>query len=108
MSLLRYDVTTNDWVLFAPERSRRPHELKNQDDVMPAVELCPFCPGNEHLTGPEIYAQRGGSAGWFIRVVARILPMLTTTAGFELGSGMAINTVMPERAASYLREDSIS
>lgn len=34
----------------------------------------------------------------------RILPRLTTPAGFELGSGMAINTVMPEEAAAFLSE----
>ncbi len=33
----------------------------------------------------------------------RILPRLTTPAGFELGSGMSINTVLPEEAAEYLR-----
>jgi UDPglucose--hexose-1-phosphate uridylyltransferase len=33
----------------------------------------------------------------------RILPRLSTPAGFELGSGMSINTVMPEDAASFLR-----
>ena len=34
----------------------------------------------------------------------RILPRLTTPAGFELGSGMSINTVLPEDAAQYLRD----
>jgi UDPglucose--hexose-1-phosphate uridylyltransferase len=32
-----------------------------------------------------------------------ILPRLTRPAGFELGSGMSINTVMPEQAAEALR-----
>jgi UDPglucose--hexose-1-phosphate uridylyltransferase len=34
----------------------------------------------------------------------RILPRLSIPAGFELGSGMSINTVLPEEAAAYLRE----
>jgi UDPglucose--hexose-1-phosphate uridylyltransferase len=34
----------------------------------------------------------------------RILPRLTTRAGFELGSGMSINTVLPEEAATFLRD----
>lgn len=38
----------------------------------------------------------------------RILPRLTTPAGFELGSGMSINTVLPEEAAAYLREIDIT
>jgi UDPglucose--hexose-1-phosphate uridylyltransferase len=33
-----------------------------------------------------------------------ILPRLATAAGFELGTGIWINTVLPEQAASYLRE----
>jgi hypothetical protein len=32
-----------------------------------------------------------------------VLPRLTTPAGFELGSGMSINSVLPEHAASALR-----
>jgi len=33
-----------------------------------------------------------------------ILPRLTTIAGFEFATGMAINTVLPERAAERLRD----
>jgi UDPglucose--hexose-1-phosphate uridylyltransferase len=84
MSMLRYDVTTNDWVIFAPERARRPHELQENNGGAPAPHvvggLCPFCPGNEGLTGPEIYALRGGSPpnapGWRVRVVANRFPAL--------------------------------
>ena len=36
---------------------------------------------------------------WYISVI----PRLTRTAGFELGSGMFINTVIPEEAADFLR-----
>jgi UDPglucose--hexose-1-phosphate uridylyltransferase len=32
-----------------------------------------------------------------------VIPRLTRTAGFELGSGMFINTVIPEEAADFLR-----
>jgi UDPglucose--hexose-1-phosphate uridylyltransferase len=34
----------------------------------------------------------------------QVLPRLTTPAGFELGSGMSINTVLPEEAADFLRD----
>jgi UDPglucose--hexose-1-phosphate uridylyltransferase len=36
---------------------------------------------------------------WYLSVI----PRLTRTAGFELGSGMFINTVLPEAAAEFLR-----
>jgi UDPglucose--hexose-1-phosphate uridylyltransferase len=84
MSLLRYDVTTNDWVIFSPERARRPHDQgANQPAGMAASvssAACPFCPGNEHLAGPEIFALRGSSApntpGWSVRVIPNKFPAL--------------------------------
>ena len=36
---------------------------------------------------------------WYMSVI----PRLTRTAGFELGSGMFINTVIPDEAAEFLR-----
>jgi UDPglucose--hexose-1-phosphate uridylyltransferase len=36
---------------------------------------------------------------WYVSVI----PRLTRTAGFELGSGMFINSVVPEEAAEFLR-----
>jgi UDPglucose--hexose-1-phosphate uridylyltransferase len=32
-----------------------------------------------------------------------VIPRLTRVAGFELGSGMFVNTVLPEAAAAFLR-----
>jgi UDPglucose--hexose-1-phosphate uridylyltransferase len=32
-----------------------------------------------------------------------VVPRLTKTAGFELGSGMFINTARPEDSAAFLR-----
>jgi UDPglucose--hexose-1-phosphate uridylyltransferase len=40
---------------------------------------------------------------WYVSVI----PRLTRVAGFELGSGMFINTVLPEAAAEFLRKVSI-
>ena len=37
---------------------------------------------------------------WYLSII----PRLTRVAGFELGSGMFINTVLPEQAAKFLRE----
>lgn len=85
MSFLRYDVTTNDWVIFAPERARRPHETRAASDCSSDPRgLCPFCLGNEQLTGPEIFAFRGGTAsngpGWSVRVVPNKFPVLRIEA----------------------------
>jgi UDPglucose--hexose-1-phosphate uridylyltransferase len=37
---------------------------------------------------------------WYVSIV----PRLSTVAGFELGTGMFINTVLPEQSAEFLRE----
>lgn len=84
MSLLRYDIATNDWVIFAPERVRRPHDSGRADVSTPLAQppdtWCPFCPGNERLASPEIYSLRDGggpnSPGWSVRVVSNKFPAL--------------------------------
>jgi len=38
--------------------------------------------------------------GWHLQIVPRIM----TPAGFEIGSGMTINTSLPEQTAAYIRE----
>ncbi len=48
-------------------------------------------------------APRGYERSPFFRWYITIVPRLTRTAGFELGSGMFINTSIPEQNAEYLR-----
>lgn len=84
MSTLRFDPTTSDWVVFAPSRKLRPHEAERRSeapaDAAPAASTsCPFCPGNEAFTPPEIYSipSAGGSAAnWRVRVVPNKFPAL--------------------------------
>ncbi|HEU4528961.1 MAG TPA: galactose-1-phosphate uridylyltransferase [Actinomycetota bacterium] len=70
MSTLRQDPTTRQWSILAPRRSERPHDPV----VVPRVELprhqdsCPFCPGNEDQTPPEI-ARLPEASDWRVRVV---------------------------------------
>jgi len=49
-------------------------------------------------SGPAEYAG-ARHFHWYVSVI----PRLTRTAGFELGSGMFINSVLPEAAAEFLR-----
>lgn len=58
----------------------RPSDFK-VENPKPKGSVCPFCPGNEHLTPPEILAVRNnGSApnkpGWAIRVIPNKFPAL--------------------------------
>jgi UDPglucose--hexose-1-phosphate uridylyltransferase len=40
---------------------------------------------------------------WYLAIVARV----SSSAGFELGTGMFINTGVPEESARFLRELSL-
>jgi len=48
-------------------------------------------------------APKGYESAPYFRWYITIVPRLTRTAGFELGSGMFINTTIPEENAEYLR-----
>jgi UDPglucose--hexose-1-phosphate uridylyltransferase len=80
---MRQDPTTEEWVIIASDRAKRPHELvkKHQSSPLPDYSpTCPFCPGNEHLTPPEILSYEDPGTGcWRVRVVANKFPALSPT-----------------------------
>lgn len=81
---LRRDPISGRVVLIAPERSRRPGGfLTREERSFPADDPgdCPFCPGHEDRTPPEISAVRpSGSSpdgpGWRVRVIPNKYPAL--------------------------------
>lgn len=80
MSQLRFDPATTDWVIFAPSRALRPHHLASAPASASSHSQCPFCPGNEAFTPPEIYVARGAGpnvpSNWRVRVVPNKFPAL--------------------------------
>ncbi len=148
MPELREDLTTKDWVVFATERARRPHDPRHEQshaETQPArAAACPFCPGNESQTpgeidrlvpagAPDQLADAALATRHILRLLRRalgdpplnyvvhtapvadeerpyfiwhiqIVPRLTVAAGFEMGSGMYINTAVPEQTAAFLHE----
>ncbi|MBE0557923.1 MAG: galactose-1-phosphate uridylyltransferase [Proteobacteria bacterium] len=82
MNDLRYNIVTGDWVIIAPDRSRRPTEYITPEEAngpVPAhLSSCPFCPENESDTLPEEYSVSGPD-GWLIRVVPNKFPALART-----------------------------
>jgi UDPglucose--hexose-1-phosphate uridylyltransferase len=81
----RLDPLTGRWVVLAPGRARRPDTVEPapasaQPDGGPArVAGCPFCPGNEHLTPPEVARTGPGAAGapgWHTRVFPNRYPIV--------------------------------
>ncbi len=82
MPELRKDPIVGRWVIMATERGKRPSEYllhPKEDEIDPSKD--PFAEGNEHLTPPEIYADRPlhskpNTPGWNVRVVPNRFPAL--------------------------------
>lgn len=78
---LRKDPITGRWVIISSERGKRPSDFVRESVQMKGAANCPFCPGNESKTPPEILAYgRNGcgkdSPGWSVRVVPNKFPAL--------------------------------
>ena len=85
MPEIRIDLITEERVIVATERSRRPHDFKKAETTAePAPEFvptCPFCVGNEAMTPPEVDAFRKADTapdtpGWWVRTVPNKFPAL--------------------------------
>ena len=78
MPQLRQDLITGRWVAVATERARRPDSFTQAaKESIAARDVCPFCPGHESMTPPEVLAYRApgtapNSEGWWIRVVPNL------------------------------------
>jgi len=93
MAELRKDPIIGRWVIISTERGKRPHDFVVEPEVVKGG-FCPFDPGNEHTTPPEILAYReDGSApntpGWLLRVVTNKFPALSMGEKLDrAGEGM--------------------
>ena len=80
MSEIRQDPTTKEWVIIAKERAKRSHDFvsKRAGTDLPAyAPSCPFCPGNEAMTPPEILSyQDKENLSWQVRVFVNKFPAL--------------------------------
>lgn len=80
MSQLRQDVLTGRWVIVAAGRQGRPNEFTSAPVEQTDPADCPFCPGHEDRTTPEIMAwgrpDQGSVDQWQIRVFNNMYPAL--------------------------------
>jgi UDPglucose--hexose-1-phosphate uridylyltransferase len=76
----RKDPISGRWVIIATERAKRPTDFPHTEVQITGERVCPFCPGNESRTPPEILAYRasGGAnePGWTLRVIPNKFPAL--------------------------------
>ena len=80
MPELRKDPIVGRWVIISTDRSKRPTDFVRESVKMKGG-FCPFCPGNEGKTPPEVLAYRPNGAGrdaqgWTVRVVPNKFPAL--------------------------------
>jgi UDPglucose--hexose-1-phosphate uridylyltransferase len=77
---LRYDPHSGRWVVVAAERAARPHTFRALEPISAdAPPGCPFCPGNEGETPPEVFRTGTGAPdtpGWRIRVFPNKFPIV--------------------------------
>lgn len=80
MSEFRWDPLKCCWVITADHRAREPRDFfLERRQVQTAA--CPFCPGQETKTPPELFAVRppglaANGPGWQVRVVSNKFPVL--------------------------------
>jgi len=80
MPELRKDPIVGRWVIISTDRAKRPTDF-SREPVKMKGGFCPFCPGNESKTPPEVLAYRQNGAGsdgqgWSVRVVPNKFPAL--------------------------------
>ncbi len=87
MPEFRKDPIQGRWVIISTDRGKRPSSFGNipkQEDP----KMCPFCPGNEINTPPEVLAYRENGSepnkkGWFLRVISNKYPALRVEGSLE-------------------------
>ncbi len=112
MSEFRYNKLTKQWVLFAPNRAKRPFELqKNKEILLQGKESCPFEPGNEKMTPNEVARFEDENGNWTSRVVPNLYNALSIEDdinsqrqnGFEKRSGFGAHEIIIETREHHLQ-----
>jgi UDPglucose--hexose-1-phosphate uridylyltransferase len=78
----RQNIATREWVLFAPERGRRPEDFRAESrsftDDRPLWRAdCPFCPGGERHTPGETLRWLDAAGRWAVRAFPNGYPAVT-------------------------------
>ncbi|MBD3289386.1 galactose-1-phosphate uridylyltransferase [candidate division KSB1 bacterium] len=117
---LRKDPIIGRWVIISTDRGKRPLDWSVEPEKK-AGGFCPFCPGNEDKTPPEIYSVRPDGSdpntpGWKIRVVSNKFPALQIEGEllrrgegiFDKMNGVGAHEVLIETPDHYLDMSELS
>ncbi|MEW6214130.1 MAG: galactose-1-phosphate uridylyltransferase [Nitrospirota bacterium] len=115
MPELRKDPIVGRWVIISVERGKRPIDFISPSSQRKKGGFCPFCPGNEYTTPPEIMAFRDpgtkpNSPGWRLRVMPNKFPALqiygdlnkTGEGIFDKMNGIGAHEVIVETPEHHL------
>lgn len=88
MPEFRKDPVIGRWVIISSERGKRPTDYKGESAPRRNGGFCPFCPGHEDKTPPEVLSYRKdgsapNTAGWDLRVVPNKFPALQIEGGLN-------------------------
>jgi UDPglucose--hexose-1-phosphate uridylyltransferase len=83
---LRQDPLGGGWVAITAGRAARPEAFLADAGPVRGPLGCPFCQGNEHMTPPEVWADREPGTdpdkpGWRVRVVPNKFPAFAGLGG---------------------------
>jgi UDPglucose--hexose-1-phosphate uridylyltransferase len=86
MPELRHDPVQKRWVIISTERASRPQEFAvERGPGATGRDTCPFCPGHEETTPPQIHSftDPTNPSAWKVRVVANKFPALRIEGDLE-------------------------
>jgi UDPglucose--hexose-1-phosphate uridylyltransferase len=109
MTELRRDPIIGQWVIVHSSDPWGPERYEKEDHSPRQAATCPFCPGKESMTPPEVSAVRpfgsaANSSGWEVRVVSNKFPALKIEGNidarqdgiFESSNGIGAHEVLIE------------
>ncbi len=100
----RIDPETGQWRIVAPDRAARPTDV-----VAAAGGPCPFDPGDEYLTMPEVLRVPADPAQpWRVRVVPNRYPLVTAEGSGRAATGLHEVVIESPRHDGELRRASFA
>ncbi len=102
MSVFRKNMITNDWVIFEPNREKKPTEFKSEQvdnikvfkDRPSYKQTCPFCKGNEKADDKVLFTLPE-SKNWQVRVIENKFASLSRDVSLEIESKQRLHQEMP-------------
>lgn len=86
MAELRREPITRMWVVVTNDNPKGPSDYLAFKPPYQRVEVggpCPFCPGNEGMTPPEIFSLKEDGKKWSVRVIPNKFPFFHIEGDFD-------------------------